>query len=1319
MKVITPEQFRDHTTSNICCVAKGDTGASHHYWMHDNKTVLSHIKNSTKISVRLPNSEVITSSQEGILPLSPLLSDKAKTAIILPKLTSSNLISIGQLCNDGCNVIMDKDKMVAIKDNQVVLKGIRNKLDGLWDIPITKTSITTNCCDSPALHGGLYKQQTLPQQIPPSIPLKKPNISKLPHHLNHLLTLAKSNDFDNALETQRLVDGKANIIIKKKQTHLELVNYLHAACFSPTKSTFIAAIKKGFLKSWPGLTAKLVDKYLNDSVATAQGHLNQQRQHLQSTKSRVNVPDMHPIDELCKQTKNLSLQNTINNVNSNDLTDESFTSDDVAYIIINHDYDKVGYIDSTGRFPQRSSRGHEYILVGYHFNGNAILAAPIKDRSAQSLTKAWESIHKMFIPSNNIPNIYVLDNEKSTDLINAFIKNNVKYQLAPPHMHRTNLAERAIQTFKSHFKAGLATCDPSFPLCEWDRLITQSILTLNMLRPSRTNPNISAHTFLFGEFDFLSTPLAPPGSKVVAHIKPTARNSWDLNGSIGYYVGPAQLHYRCVTCYFPRTRSERICDTVKFISNVIPFPKTTIDDYLRQAATDIIHILEKPPSTTYPTLTAGDPVRNALHDLATQIGRAQTIESTSDTTPSTTSKPSTFEIDSAPPRVVQDTAPPRVQLEGTRQNTPTCFDRTITTTALDPIHTELKNRRFNNSRAHRYPLRSLSRRLRSNAVATHSSSRDHFVNHVFDAKGTRLSIDTLLKGKDNTIWTRSLSNEWGRLLDGNDFGVQGTKTCHFISRTKVPRDRDVTYATYVCDVKPLKSETHRVRITVGGDRLSCADDTGSPAANMLETKILVNSTISDAKHGARFLSADIVSYFLASPMHRKEYMKVKASHIPHDIKIRYNVDDLTTKDGYVYVEIVKGMYGLKNAAILAYDNLKKNLEKFGYYPVQGTVGVWAHRTRRTRFCVCVDDFGVKYFTKADANHLLEAIGSSYKYTVDWKGEHYCGLTLNWQYDQNYVEVSMPDYVTRALKRLAHTPSVFPQFSPHQHVPIRYSVKGDRQYATAPDDSPLLSPKDKRHLQSIIGTLLYYGRALDYTILPALNDIAREQATPTVNTMKRAKRVLDYVATYPHTTLRFHASSMILCVDSDAAYLVAPRAKSRIAGFYFLSTDPRKNQPSPSNGGVLVECRTLRHVVASAAEAEVAGIFHNAQVTISVRRILHALGHVQPPTPIKTDNSTANGFIHNNIHQKRSKSWDMRYYWLRDKNSQKQMKFFWEKGVNNLADYFTKHHPTKHHRTTRQKYVLDKNPTYLQKSFLANHAHILYKNLHHACQNLSS
>ena len=101
------------------------------------------------------------------------------------------------------------------------------------------------------------------------------------------------------------------------------------------------------------------------------------------------------------------------------------------------------------------------------------------------------------------------------------------------------------------------------------------------------------------------------------------------------------------------------------------------------------------------------------------------------------------------------------------------------------------------------------------------------------------------------------------------------------------------------------------------------------------------------------------------------------------------------------------------------------------------------------------------------------------------------------------------------------------------------------------------------------------------------------------------------------------------------------------------------------------------------------IFHNAQAAIPIRTLLQALNHPQPPTPLKTDNSTANGFIHDNIHQKRSKTWDMRYYWLRDKILQQQFKFFWDKGKNNHADYWTKHHPAKHHRAVRPAYVQDR------------------------------
>ena len=148
------------------------------------------------------------------------------------------------------------------------------------------------------------------------------------------------------------------------------------------------------------------------------------------------------------------------------------------------------------------------------------------------------------------------------------------------------------------------------------------------------------------------------------------------------------------------------------------------------------------------------------------------------------------------------------------------------------------------------------------------------------------------------------------------------------------------------------------------------------------------------------------------------------------------------------------------------------------------------------------------------------------------------------------------------------------------------------------------------------------------------------------------------------------------------------AWSRIASYYHFPTRRTPNLNKLPNGAVLVECKTLKHVVASAAEAEIAGVFHSAQTAIPIRRILRALGHTQLATPIKTDNSTASGFIHDNIQQKRSKSWDMRYHWLRDRSTQKEFNIYWAPGKNNDGDYYTKNHPTTHHRTIRNRYVLN-------------------------------
>ena len=108
---------------------------------------------------------------------------------------------------------------------------------------------------------------------------------------------------------------------------------------------------------------------------------------------------------------------------------------------------------------------------------------------------------------------------------------------------------------------------------------------------------------------------------------------------------------------------------------------------------------------------------------------------------------------------------------------------------------------------------------------------------------------------------------------------------------------------------------------------------------------------------------------------------------------------------------------------------------------------------------------------------------------------------------------------------------------------------------------------------------------------------------------------------------------------------------------------------------------------SVAEAETGGVYFNAQRAIPIRIALEEMGHPQPPTPIKTDNASALGYIYDNIRQKRSKSFDMKFHWLRDREQQKQFRYYWDKGSNNNADYFTKHHPPAVHREKRKVYFV--------------------------------
>jgi hypothetical protein len=165
------------------------------------------------------------------------------------------------------------------------------------------------------------------------------------------------------------------------------------------------------------------------------------------------------------------------------------------------------------------------------------------------------------------------------------------------------------------------------------------------------------------------------------------------------------------------------------------------------------------------------------------------------------------------------------------------------------------------------------------------------------------------------LWTQGFGNECGRLFQGIR-DIPGTNTCFFIKLTNIPKDIKITYGKIVCDYKPHKKGKERVRLTMGGDRLDYSGDVATSTADITTFKIIINRTLST--EDAATMMMDIKNYYLGTPLIQK-----------------YNLNALAV-DGWVYIEIRKGMYGLKQAGLLAKQLLQNRLAPFRYYPARQT-----------------------------------------------------------------------------------------------------------------------------------------------------------------------------------------------------------------------------------------------------------------------------------------------------------------------------------------------------------------------------------------------
>jgi hypothetical protein len=270
-------------------------------------------------------------------------------------------------------------------------------------------------------------------------------------------------------------------------------------------------------------------------------------------------------------------------------------------------------------------------------------------------------------------------------------------------------------------------------------------------------------------------------------------------------------------------------------------------------------------------------------------------------------------------------------------------------------------------------------------------------------------------------------------------------------------------------------------------------------------------------------------------------MRMKLAELPKEFARIYKLHDLANANGFISIKIQKGMYGLPQAGILAQELLKKRLNKHGYCQSPITPGLWQHNFCLISFTLCVDNFGIKYVGCEHVEHLSGILKEHYKCSQDWGGARYLRMTINWDYINKSVHVSMLDYVPEALIRFQHTPLAKPQHQPYPHIKPMYGVT--KQYAETIDTSPPLSKEDKKYVQEVVGMFLYYARCVDSTILTALGSIATQQANPTKNTMIKVKQFLDYAFTHPDAIVTYQTSDIVLAAHSDASYLSEAKAHS--------------------------------------------------------------------------------------------------------------------------------------------------------------------------------
>ena len=1094
----------------------------------------------------------------------------------------------------------------------------------------------------------------------------------------------------------------------------ERVAFLHGIFGYQPLKTFKNAVEKGYY-NFPGVTSKDIEKNPPNNTSEAAGHQRRRPALSQKAKRsmRSNEDRVTPLE------------------NESDFT-ERWTSNMIKLVDVRRELQsQTRHGDLSGAFPITSLGGNKYILLVYSENGNYIHVEPLQSRNAESLQKAYTKAHDFF-QSHDIQHKFErLDNEFL--FLNKWFKEkfNTEARYVPPHDKAGNMAERMLQTFKGHLISSLAGVDTGFPLKLWDKCLLQVEMTLNLSRPSKSDPSKSAYEYIHGTgWDPLRTPMAPLGT--FCTVYEPERTSFGSHGLEGYYIGPAMDHSKCFQIYIPTTNDIRISASINWypdqfsksqddmllklavenLRNTILDLKTPIEDVNLFKQVQELVDMYLPPSKQTTTEQSTSPQRvleehNEIESVQNMVrnenhtgqGEENASVQRVEVHPNITVKPS--ETESFQRVETVNTA----LLQQTIENHDVQFQRVLekNSASVQRVSATKSEKDQQSQSTFGEKLYNLvaTTCAYSSTIKTTPQPFDGFrkvdmkkdpiseMTHGTFIENPNYREVTKINHPDRDKWIAAFTEEFESYIKSNTMEIVDSIPNH--------KKKSSRYAAIACRIKQNQSGklVQRVRIAFGGVNWDKTNNTKADVVDRTTFKIMCNVAVSE---NANLSGVDISDFYIHTPLKEKEYMKIPINVIPAELIQKYNLDRFYER-GYVSVILHKTLWGHPEAGRLSQKKLIKHLNANGYYETNTTM-LFRHESRNITFILCVDDFLVKWTNEQDYEHFTGILEQVYPIKKQLVANNYIGFNIDYDKKERKITLSIPEYVQAAITRFKITGKTVR--SPGIYTPPSYGKKSQTAFV---DDSRKLKLEEIKEYQQMVGVLQYYALMISADILTATNKIAMEQSSPTINNRDAAIRILLYLKGHPDQKVTYFPSSLNILASCDAAYNSESKARSRKGDIFVMGYT--------GNGLLDYESKVIDRVVTSAYEAEYASLFSTTIRTIILRQTLYDFGYPQlEPTTILCDNETAVNIANERSKQKKSKHIDSSYHYIRDRIKIGDIQVKWIKGTENLADYFTKHLPIhEFERLTKiltSSYPFKKDQKSCSKGVLDNNSHHLGK-----------